>query len=96
MHRWATPQDRHNPLLIGVTSLCISIMSIEMCVSSPRPLPVCRLDRVGGTQGPSLQAALHGDLLQGESGPVSAATRCQATSPQEETQIRPPGPQHPQ
>lgn len=38
-----------------------------------RPLLGWRVDWVGGSEGPSLQAAFHGHLLQGEPGPVSAA-----------------------
>lgn len=64
--------------------------------SSPCRAPaVCRLDRVGGSQRPSVQAALHGDLLQREPDPVSPAASRQAQSQEEETQIRPSGPHHP-
>ncbi|XP_017162795.1 bone morphogenetic protein 8A isoform X2 [Poecilia reticulata] len=46
---------------------------------------VGQLDRPGGPQRPALQAALHGDLLQGEPDPVSADSRRPAQSQEEET-----------
>lgn len=67
----------------GAFTADVSVPLPTLCILPPptpqphlRPLAVRRLDRFGGSAGAPLQTAFHGDLLQGEPGPVSPATSC--------------------